>query len=93
MTKEPAHMKTIEARVTKNIKEDPSIQECDIWNIQAMFLNALPIDAKHITTDPIEIGVVQLEAGRTDSMRTAITVRTQGKSRLQPGELIHLGFE
>lgn len=86
-------MKTIEARVTTNIKEDPSIQECDIWNIQAMFLNALPIDAMGITADPVEIGVPQLEAARTDGMRTAITIRTQGKSRLQPGELIHLGFE
>jgi hypothetical protein len=32
-------MKTIEARITKNIKEDPSIEECDIWNIEATFLD------------------------------------------------------
>jgi len=46
-----------------------------------------------ITADPGEIGVNQLEAARTDSTRTAITIRTQRKSRLQPGEVIHLGFE
>jgi hypothetical protein len=86
-------MKTIETRVTKNIKEDPSIEECDIWNVQATFLSSLPSDAIRITADPGEIGVHQLETPRTDSTRTAITIRTQQKSRLQPGETIHLGFE
>ena len=86
-------MKTIEARVTKNIKEDPSIEECNVWNIQATFLNPLPKDALVINTDPVEIGVRQLEAARTDSTRTAITIRTEKKSRLQPGEKIHLRFE
>jgi hypothetical protein len=86
-------MKTIEARITKNIKEDPSIEECDIWNIQATFLDPLPSDATRITADPIEIGVKQLEEARTDRTRTAITIRTEQKSRLQPGEMIHLGFE
>jgi hypothetical protein len=86
-------MKTIEACVTKNIKEDPSIAECDIWNIQATFLDPLPSDATAITADPVEIGVKQLEAARTDRTRTAITIRTQQKSRLQPGEMIHLEFE
>ena len=86
-------MKIIEARITKNIKEDPSVEECDIWNIQATFLDPLPSDATRITADPIEIGVRQLEAARTDSTRTAITIRTQKKSRLLPGEMIHLAFE
>jgi hypothetical protein len=86
-------MKTIEARVTKNIKEDPSIEECDIWNVEATFLDPLPEDAIHITADPGGIGVNQLEAARTDSTHTAITIRTQRKSRLQPGEVIHLRFE
>ena len=35
-------MKTIEARVIKNIKEDPSVEECDIWNIEATLLDPLP---------------------------------------------------
>jgi hypothetical protein len=86
-------MKTIQARVTKNIKEDPSVEECDIWNIEATFLETLPDDAMRITTDPAEIGVNQLEVARTDSTRTAITLRTQRKSRLKPGEVIHLSFE
>ena len=91
--KEPLTMKTIEARITTNIKEDPSIEECDIWNIQATFLDPLPGNATDIMADPIEIGVKQLEAARTDGTRTAVTIRTQQKSRLQPGELIHLGFK
>jgi hypothetical protein len=86
-------MKTIQARVTKNIKEDPSIKECDIWNIQATFLGRLPDDAMRIIADAVEIGVNQLEAARIDSTRTAITIRTQRKSRLQPGEVIHVAFE
>jgi hypothetical protein len=86
-------MKTIQARVTKNIKEDPSIKECDIWNIQATFLGRLPDDAMRIIADPVKIGVNQLEAARIDSTRTAITIRTQRKSCLQPGEVIHVAFE
>ena len=46
-----------------------------------------------ITADPGEIGVNQAEEARTDRMRTAITIRTHQKSRLQPGEVIHLSFE
>lgn len=87
------HIKTIKARVTRNIKEDPSIEECNIWNIQATFIDPLPSDAGSIITDPIEIGVRQLEVARTDSTRTAVTIRTQKKSPLLLGEMIHLGFE
>jgi hypothetical protein len=86
-------MKTIEARITKNIKEDPSIEECDIWNIEATFLDTLPDDAMRITADPDEIGVKQLEEARADSTRTSVTIRTQSKSRLEPGEVIHLGCQ
>ena len=57
-------MKTIQARVTKNIKEDPSVEECNIWNIEATFLETLPEDAMRITTDPAEIGVNQLQEAR-----------------------------
>ena len=42
-------MKTIEARITKNIKEDPSIEACDIWNIEATFLDPLPSNATGLT--------------------------------------------
>jgi hypothetical protein len=86
-------MKRIQARVTKNIKEDPSIEQCNIWNIQATFLEHLPEDAAGITADAAEIGVRQIEAARTDNTRTAVTIRTQQKSRLEPGEVIHLAFE
>ena len=86
-------MKIIEARITKNIKEDPSIEECDIWNVQATFLNPLPSEATGLTADPIEIGVTQLEIARMDSTRTTVTIRTEKKSPLRPGEIIHLGFQ
>jgi hypothetical protein len=86
-------MKTIQARVIKNIKEDPSIEQCDIWNIEATLLDALPHDVVRITTDPVEIGVNQLEVARSDKTRTSVTIRTQQKSRLMPGEVIHLGLE
>jgi hypothetical protein len=86
-------MKTIEARVTRNIKEQPGIEECNIWNIQAIFLDTLPEDAVRLAADPVEIGVEQIAPATTDSSRTAVTIRTQCKSRLQPGEMIHLKFE
>jgi hypothetical protein len=75
-------MKTIEARVIKNIKEDPSIEECNIWNIEASFLDTLPDNAMRMTADPVEIWVDQIGAARLDGTRTAITIRTQRKSRL-----------
>ena len=86
-------MKTIEARITKNIKEDPSVEACDIWNIEATFLDPLPSNAMGVTADPIEIGVEQIAAARMDGTRTDITIRTHKKSPLQPGEMIHLGFK
>ena len=86
-------MKTIQARITKNIKEDPSIEECDIWNIEATLLGRLPDDTMHISADPVEIGVSQIEAARSDRTRTTITIRTQRKSPLEPGEVIHVGLE
>jgi hypothetical protein len=86
-------MKTVRARVTKNIKEEPSNEAFDVWNIEATFLDKIPEDAVRITADPDEIGVNQLEAARTDSTRAVITIRTDRKSRFQPGEVIHLTFE
>lgn len=86
-------MKTIDARVTKNIKEEPSNEDFDVWNIEATFLNKLPEEATRITADPGEIQVDQVAAARTDKTRTAITIRTQPKSRLRAGEVIHLSFE
>ena len=71
----------------------PSIEECDIWNIEATFLDALPDDVMHITADPVEIGVNQLEEARTDGTRTSITIRTERKSRLEPGAVIHLSYQ
>ena len=89
----PSHMRTIEAQVTKNIKEDPSNEDFDVWNIEATFLEKLPQEATRITADPVEIQVDQVAAARTDKTRTAVTIRTRRKSRLQAGEVIHLSFE
>jgi hypothetical protein len=50
-------MKTIEARVTRNIKEEPSVEKCNIWNIEASFLDTLRGDAMRLSAGPVEIGV------------------------------------
>jgi hypothetical protein len=88
-----ALMKTIEARVVKNIKEEPSNEHCDLWNIEATFLDKIPDDANRILADPDELQVDQVEGARTDLTRTSVTIRTQRKSGLKPGDLIHLRFE
>jgi hypothetical protein len=85
-------MKTIRARITKNIKEDPSVEQCDIWNIEASFLEPLPSGAHSLTTDAVEIGVFQLAAAREDGIHAGVTIRTQRKSPLAPGDVIHIGF-
>lgn len=85
--------KTIEARVVKNIKEEPSNECCDVWNIEATFLDKIPEDAKRIMADSGELQVDQIETGRTDPTRTCITIRTQRKSALEPGDIIHLQFD
>jgi hypothetical protein len=86
-------MKTIEARVIKNIKEEPSNEAFDVWNIEATFLDKIPEDAKWMTADPRELQVDQIEVARTDPTRTCVTIRTQRKSGLEPGDLIHLRFD
>ena len=53
-------------------------------------LNALPSSAVSITADPVEIGMTQIEAARTGPR---LTFAPKRKSRLEPGEFIHLGFE
>jgi hypothetical protein len=83
-------MKLIEARVTRNQKEEPGIQECDIWNIEATLLEALPEERVEITSDSQEIARMQLESVRLDCTRTAITIRTQGKSPCMEGDTIHV---
>jgi hypothetical protein len=85
-------MRTVQARVTKNIIEDPSIVDSDIWNIEATFLDKIPQDASCIRADPGEIKADQVEPPRTDDTRTAITIRTRRKSPLQPGDVIHLSW-
>jgi hypothetical protein len=85
--------KTVEARVVKNIKEEPSNECCDVWNVEATFLDKIPEDAKRIMADFDELQVDQIEAGRTNPTRTCVTIRTQRKSNLEPGDLIHLQFD
>ena len=85
-------MNTIKARVTKNIKEEPSNEDCDIWNIEATFLDKCPEQARQITANSAEIEALQVEAVRIDPTRTAITIRTRRKSGLQPGDVIHISI-
>lgn len=83
-------MNIIKARVTKNIKEEPSNEHCDIWNIEATLLDKCPENATQLSTDSTEIETLQVEASRIDTTRTAVTIRTRRKSGLQPGDVIHL---
>lgn len=86
-------MKIIEARVVKNIKEEPSNEYCDVWNIEATFLDKFPEHATRVTADFGEVQVEQIEAARTDPARTCVTIRTQRKSGLEPGDVIRLQFD
>ncbi len=85
-------MNTIKARVTKNIKEEPSNEDCDIWNIEATFLDKCPENVARIVADSDEIEALQVEAVRIDTTRTAITIRTRRKSALKPGDVIQVNI-
>ena len=84
-------MKTIEARITKNIKQHRAMRYLE--HPGGVFFDRLSDEATCITVDPDEIGVNQFETARTDSTRTAVTIGTQRKSRSAPGDVIHLGFQ
>jgi hypothetical protein len=83
-------MKTIQARVTRNVKEDPSVEECDVWNVETALLERLPNEEVSLTADPSEIKVEQIPGSKLDSTRTILTVRTQGRSPLSAGDTIHV---
>ena len=82
-------MKTVQATVTRNLKEDPSIPECDIWNIESVLLKRVP-DQVRLAADPKEIHVEQISESRLDRARTVLTLRTRGRSPLRAGDTIHI---
>ena len=84
-------MKTIQARVTRNIKEDPSIEDCDLWNVETVLLENLPDEDVRLIADPKAIGVEQIPGSKLDSTRTVLTIRTQGRSPLKEGDTIQIG--
>ena len=84
-------MKTIQATVTRNIKEDPSIPEWDIWNIESVLLERVPEQARLIA-DPKEIHVEQISESRLDRTRTVLTLRTQGRCPLREGDTIQINL-
>jgi hypothetical protein len=84
-------MKTIPARVTRNIKEDPSTQETDIWNVEIIFFEKLPDEEVSLVPDPKKIGVEQIPGSKLDSTRTVYTIRTRGRSPLKEGDTIQVG--
>jgi hypothetical protein len=84
-------MKTIQARVTRNIKEDPSIEDWDLWNVETVLLEHLPDEDVRLIADPKEIGVEQIPGSKLDSTRTILTIRTQGRSPLKEGDTIQIG--
>jgi len=83
-------MKTIPARVTRNIKEDPSVQETTIWNVETVLLEKLPDQEVSLAVDPKKIGVEQISGSKLDSTRTVFTIRTQGRSPLKEGDTIQV---
>ena len=83
-------MKTIQARITRNIKEDPSIQETTIWNVEAVLLEKLPDQEVSLVADPKKIGVEQISGSKLDCTRTVFTIRTQGRSPLKEGDTIQV---
>jgi hypothetical protein len=83
-------MKTIQARVTRNVKEDPSVEECDVWNVETVLLERLPNEEVSLIADPNEIKVEQIPGSKLDSTRTILTVRTQGHSPLSAGDTIQV---
>ena len=84
-------MKTILARVTRNVKEDPSIQEANVWNVETVLLEKLPEAEVSLVADPKTIGVEQIPGSKLDSTRTIFTIRTQGRSPLKEGDTIQVG--
>ncbi len=78
------------ARVTRNVKEDPSVEECDIWNVETALLERLPDEEVSLTADPDEIEVEQIPGSKLDSTRTMLTIRTQGRSPLKAGDTIYV---
>ena len=84
-------MKTIQARVTRNVKEDPSIPETNLWNVETVLLEKLPDAEVSLIADPKKIGVEQIPGSKLDSTRTILTIRTQGRSPLKEGDTIQIG--
>ena len=82
-------MKTVQATVTRNLKEDPSIPECDIWNIESVLLERVP-DQAQVAADSKQIHVEQISESRLDRTRTVVTLRTLGRSPLRAGNTIHI---
>ncbi len=83
-------MKTIQARVTRNVKEDPSVEDCDIWNVETVLLERLPREEVSLTADPNEIQVEQIPGSKLDATRSILTIRTKGHSPLKAGSTIHV---
>jgi hypothetical protein len=85
-------MKTIQSRVTRNIKEDPGTQETNVWNVETALLEKLPDVEVSLVADPKEIRVEQIPGSKLDSTRTIFTIRTRGRSPLREGDTIKVGL-
>jgi hypothetical protein len=83
-------MKTIQARVTRNVKEDPSIEEFDVWNVETALLEKLPNEEVSLMADPDEIQVEQIPGSKLNTTRTILTIRTNGRSPVRAGDTIHV---
>ena len=85
-------MKTIRARVTRNVKEDPSVEEFDVWNVETVLLEKVPNEEVSLVADPEEIHVEQIPGSKLDSTHTILTIRTKGHSPVRAGDIIHVGM-
>jgi hypothetical protein len=91
-TKDKNHMKTIEAKVKQNFREDPKSEPDHARNtwLIAGKLNEHIADWENVRLDfrfP-EIQTEILETGMSEANR--FTVRTRGESPLQKGDVIHV---
>jgi hypothetical protein len=87
----PIAMKSIQARVTRNIREDPSTQDTNVWSVETALLEKLPDAEVSLVADPKEIGVEQIYGSKLDSTRTIFTIRTRGQSPLKEGDTTKVG--
>ena len=73
-----------------NVKEDPSVENRDLWNVETVLLQYFADEDIRLIADPKEIRVEQIPGSKLDSTRTILTIRTRGRSPLKEGGTIEV---